>query len=254
MSREVLSRYVDAVVARTVEHQTVKELATHASIPVVNGLSDYAYPCQALADYLTIEERLGRVEGLRIAYVGDGNNVAHSLIVGGALLGASVVVASPEGYGRVGDVVEQARSIAADTGGTIELTRSPAEAARGADVLYAGAWTSIGREDDAEARRRAFCGYRVSTDLVALARPGALVMHGLPAHRGEGITTEVLDKPQSIALDQEGNRLHGQKAAMVFLLGKDPFREGAMTANGATSRPRLRYCPAPQPTGRRHLA
>jgi ornithine carbamoyltransferase len=222
----VLSRLVDGIVARTDGHRTAEELAAYSTVPVINGLSDYAHPCQALADYLTIQERLGQVTGVRIAYVGDGNNVANSLMLGGAMLGASVVVASPKTYQPADEVVEQARALAAESGGAIELTTSPAEAVRGADVVYTDVWTSMGQEAEAEIRWQAFQGYQVNSELVALARPGALVMHDLPAHRGEEITSEVLDGPQSVAFDQAENRLHGQKAALVLLLGQDPFREG----------------------------
>ncbi len=222
----VLSRFVDGIVARTDGHRAVEELAAYATIPVLNGLSDYAHPCQALADYLTIQEKLGQVAGVRVAYVGDGNNVANSLMIGGAMLGASIVLASPKGYAPADEVVEQARGLAAETGGRIELTTSPAEAVRGADVVYTDVWTSMGQEAEAEIRWQAFQGYQVNSELVALARPGALVMHDLPAHRGEEITSEVLDGPQSVAFDQAENRLHGQKAALVLLLGQDPVREG----------------------------
>jgi ornithine carbamoyltransferase len=222
----VLSRFVDGIVARTNEHRTVEQLAAYSTIPVINGLSDYSHPCQALADYLTIEEKLGQVAGVRIAYIGDGNNVAHSLMLGGAMLGATVVVASPEGFHPANEVVERAKAIATETGGCIDVTTSPAEAARGADVVYTDVWTSMGQEAEAGTRLQAFQGYQVNADLVRLARPGALVMHDLPAHRGEEITSEVLDGPQSVAFDQAENRLHGQKAALVLLLGKDPFREG----------------------------
>lgn len=222
----VLSRFVDGIVARTDGHRTVEELAAYSTVPVVNGLSDFAHPCQALADYLTIQEKLGQVAGVRIAYIGDGNNVANSLMIGGAMLGASVVVASPKAYQPADEVVDQASSIAAETGGKIELTTSPSDAVRGADVIYTDVWTSMGQEAEAEIRWQAFQGYQVNSELVALARPGCLVMHDLPAHRGEEITSEVLDGPQSAAFDQAENRLHGQKAALVLLLGQDPFREG----------------------------
>ncbi len=222
----VLSRFVDGIVARTDGHRTVVELAAESTVPVINGLSDFAHPCQALADYLTIQEKLGGVAGVRIAYVGDGNNVANSLMIGGAMLGASIVLASPPGYQPAGAVVGRATSLAANTGGKIELTTSPADAVRGADVVYTDVWTSMGQEAEARVRWQAFQGYQVNSELVALARPRALVMHDLPAHRGEEITSEVLDGPRSVAFDQAENRLHGQKAALVLLLGQDPFREG----------------------------
>lgn len=221
----VLSRFVDAIVARTFEHRVVEELAAFSTIPVINGLSDFAHPCQALADFLTIEEKLGRVEGARIAYIGDGNNVANSLLIGGAMLGASVVVASPDGYRPARRLIEQAEAIAATTGGRVEVTSSPAAAARDADVVYTDVWTSMGQEQETEIRLRDFQGYQVTSELVALAKPGAIVMHDLPAHRGEEITAEVLDGPRSVAFDQAENRMHGQKAALVLLLGQDPFRE-----------------------------
>jgi len=222
----VLSRYVDAIVARTFAHRDVELLASCSSVPVINGLSDFSHPCQALADYLTIQEKLGRLAGVRLAYVGDGNNVAHSLLLGGAKLGVHLALASPAGYRCAQSVVERAREAARATGSQILLTEDPAEAVRGADVVYTDVWTSMGQESEAEERRVAFRGFQVDRQLLALASPGAIVMHDLPAHRGEEITDEVLDGPQSVVFDQAENRLHAQKAVLALLLGSDPFREG----------------------------
>ena len=221
----VLSRYVDVIVARTFAHGDVELLARHASVPVVNGLSDFSHPCQALADYLTIYERLGRLAGVRLAYVGDGNNTANSLVFGGAKLGVSLVVASPSGYGIGREVLAKAREATARFGGQITLTESPAEAVRGADVVYTDVWTSMGQEDEVERRHADFAGFQVNARLLALAAPGALVMHDLPAHRGEEITDDVIDGPQSVVYDQAENRMHAQKAVLALLLGATPFRE-----------------------------
>lgn len=206
----VLARYVDAIVARTFAQSTVEELAEYADVPVVNGLTDATHPCQALADAMTIRERLGRFEGVRVAYVGDGNNVLHSLAAVCNRLGMAIVAATPEGYEPDPAEVERA--------GGVELVRDPREAARGADVLYTDVWTSMGQEEEREQRLRAFQGYQIDAELVALAAPGAIVMHCLPAHYGEEITEDVAYGPQSALWDEAENRLHAQKALLALIV------------------------------------
>ncbi len=214
----VLSRQVDVVAARTFEHKTVEELARWAEVPVINALSDGEHPCQALADLLTIYEKKGRWEGLTLAYVGDGNNVARSLALGSAMVGMSFRIASPAGYGLPEAVVEEARRRAAASGAEVVCLESPEEAVRGADIVYTDVWASMGSEDEAEERARAFAGYQVTPELVALAAPDAIVMHDLPAHRGEEIADEVIEGPQSVVFDQAENRLHAQKALLALVL------------------------------------
>jgi ornithine carbamoyltransferase len=213
-----LERFVDGIVARTGPHEVILELAASARIPVINGLSIREHPCQALADYLTVLERRGSLEGLVLAFVGDGNNVYHSLALLGATLGVEVRLAHPPGYAPNARIVERARELAAAAGGRLVFTEDPAEAVRGADVIYTDAWTSMGQEAEAEERRDAFARYQVNAALVANARPDTMVMHCLPAHRGEEITSEVMDGPQSVIFDQSENRLHLQKALLVELL------------------------------------
>lgn len=222
----VLSRYVDAIAARTFAHHDVETLAACSSVPVINALSDYSHPCQALADFLTIQEKLGRLAGVKLAYVGDCNNIANSLLFGGSKLGVHVAIAAPPGYQCDPAVLDRARESARASGSQITLTTSPAEAARGADVVYTDVWTSMGQEAETERRRIAFQGYQVNRELLALASPDAIVMHDLPAHRGEEITDEVLDGPRSVVFDQAENRLHAQKAVLALLLGAHPFHEG----------------------------
>ena len=214
----VLSRYVDAIMARVFAHADVVALAQWATVPVINGLSDYNHPCQALADLLTIRERLGRLEGVRLTYFGDGNNVLHSLLFAAALTGMELRAATPEGYGPDQDVVDRSQEMAQATGATIVLERDPRTAARDADVLYTDTWTSMGQEAESERRARVFPPYQVNAELLALAAPGAGVMHCLPAHRGEEITDEVADGDRSWLWDQAENRLHAQKAVLVRLL------------------------------------
>jgi ornithine carbamoyltransferase len=214
----VLSRYLDAIMIRTFEQADVEELAEHAGVPVVNGLTDAAHPCQALADLMTIRERFGRLEGLRLAYLGDGNNVCASLMVGAAIFGMRFVAATPPGYEPAEEAVEAARNAAEESGGSVELVGDPAEAARGADALYTDVWTSMGQEQEREARLRDLAGFGIDGGTVALAAPEAIVLHCLPAHYGEEITEEVLYGPQSAVWDQAENRLHAQKALMALVI------------------------------------
>ncbi len=210
-----LSRWVDMIVARTFSHETVVELASNASIPVINGLSDLEHPCQALADLFTILEHKRVLSSLKIAWVGDGNNVCNSFILCAALLGANVTCAIPEGYEPT--LFEQAQTLAAPPDSTIDVTHYPEEAVRNADVIYTDTWISMGEEEEPEKRKRIFLPYQVNAALAALAKPDHLIMHCLPAHRGEEITDEVLDGPNSVVLDQAENRLHVQKAIMARL-------------------------------------
>ncbi|MCC6224421.1 MAG: ornithine carbamoyltransferase [Thermoleophilia bacterium] len=214
----VLSRYLDAVMVRTFSQAWLDELAGHATIPVVNGLTDEHHPCQALADALTIVERFGELPGVRVAYVGDGNNVCHSLVAACAALGADVVVATPSGYEPDAGVVARARAAAESSGGSVELVGDPREAARGADVLYTDVWTSMGQDDERERRLADFAGFRVDESLLALASERAVVMHDLPAHYGEEVTESVLHGPRSAAWDQAENRLHAQKALLALIV------------------------------------
>ena len=210
-----LSRWVDGIAASVFAHATVQGLATHASIPVINGLSDFEHPCQALADYFTLWERGVDLASMRMAWIGDGNNVCHSMMLAGALVGASMVVACPPGYEPDAGVQAQVRAL----GGRLQVTTDAREAATGADVLYTDVWVSMGQEAEREKRREAFSRYQLSERLLGFAKPSALVMHCLPAHRGEEITDAVLDGPRSIVLDQSENRLHAQKAVIFELLG-----------------------------------
>lgn len=210
----VLSRYLHAIVVRTFGHDRLETLASAGSIPVVNALSDHEHPCQALADLLTIRRHFGSLEGVTVAYIGDGNNVAHSLMLAGAIVGMSVRIGAPAGYEPAASVVAQARAL----GGDLLITTDPAEAATGADVLYTDVWASMGQEDEAQKRRDAFAGFEVNDDLVARAADRAIVMHCLPAHRGEEISASVLEGPRAVVWDQAENRLHTQKAVLTWLL------------------------------------
>ena len=217
----VLSRYVAGIVARTYAQQTLYELAESADVPVINALSDDEHPCQALADLLTVREHKGRLEGVRVAFIGDGNNVAASLAVACGLAGAEFVIASPAGYALPEAVVEVARNWARETRGTIETVVAPEEAARNADVVYTDVWTSMGQEASYRERLEIFRAYHVDEDLMALARPDAIFMHDLPAHRGEEIAEAVIEGPQSVVFDQAENRLHAQKALLAALLASE---------------------------------
>jgi ornithine carbamoyltransferase len=214
----VLSRYVHGVVVRTFEQERLERLADAASIPVINALSDLEHPCQALADLLTIREKKGRLKGVRLTYVGDGNNVAHSLLLAGALAGMDVAVATPPGYEPIPQMAKRAAIIAESTGGSVEVTTDAVAAVTGTDVIYTDVWASMGQEREAEERRLIFAPYQVNSVLAARAADGAIVMHCLPAHRGEEIADEVIDGPRSVVWDQAENRLHTQKALMEWLL------------------------------------
>jgi ornithine carbamoyltransferase len=214
-----LDRFVDAIVARTGPHAVVNELATQAGIPVINGLTLREHPCQALADLFTLRERFGRLDGLVLAFVGDGNNVYHSLALLGAALGLEIRLAHPPGYAPNHAIVEQARRIGNAHGGRLEFSHDPTQAVRGADVVYTDAWTSMGQEAETEERRDAFARYRVDDALMDTAGPDAVAMHCLPAHRGEEITSAVMDGRRSIIWDQSENRLHVQKALLAELIG-----------------------------------
>jgi ornithine carbamoyltransferase len=213
-----LERFVDGIVARTGPHAVVVELAAQASIPVINGLTLREHPCQALADVFTIRERLGHLDGAVITFVGDGNNVYHSLALLGAAFGMEVRLAHPAGYAPNEAIVARARSLAEASGARLVFGSDPHELVQGADVVYTDAWTSMGQEAEAEERRDAFAAYRVDDGLMAAAGPDAVAMHCLPAHRGEEITSSVMDGPQSLIFEQSENRLHVQKALLVELL------------------------------------
>lgn len=210
-----LSRYLDAVVMRTHEHSRVEDLASHASISVINGLSNLHHPCQVLADLMTIYEKKGRLKGIRLAFIGDGNNVANSLIEASSKVGFNLVMAIPEGYEPDPDVLERARG---NGSGEIIILRDPREAAGMADAIYTDVWVSMGQEKEADERIRRFRPYQVNEALLSCAKRDVIVMHCLPAHRGEEITAEVMDGPHSVVFDQAENRLHSQKALLEFLL------------------------------------
>jgi len=217
----VLSRYVSAIVARTYAQSTLEELAASADAPVVNALSDDEHPCQALADLLTVKEKKGRLGGVRIAFVGDGNNVSSSLAIACALAGADFAIASPEGYALSPAVLAVARDWARQTGARIETVTLPEEAVRGADVVYTDVWTSMGQEAAWRERLEAFQGYQVDSKLMSLAKPDAIFMHDLPAHRGEETVDEVIEGEQSVVFDQAENRLHAQKALLAAIMSDE---------------------------------
>jgi len=214
----VLSRYVHAIVVRTFAQERLERLAAAATVPVVNALSDLEHPCQALADLLTIRERKGKLKGVRLTYVGDGNNVAHSLLLAGALAGMEVAVATPPGYEPIPQIAKRAAEIAESTGGGVEVTTDAVAAVTGTDVVYTDVWASMGQEGEAEERRLIFAPYQLNAVLLARAADGAIVLHCLPAHRGEEITDDVIDGPHSVVWDQAENRLHTQKALLEWVL------------------------------------
>jgi ornithine carbamoyltransferase len=215
----VLSRYVDVIAARTFAHQTVTELAQYSAVPVINALSDEEHPCQALADLLTIYEKKGDFKRLTLAYIGDGNNVANSLVLGTALTGMNFRIASPEGYDIKEQYLKMARDFSAESGTEITCLREPKEAAANADIVYTDVWTSMGQEEEAEKRRKAFAGYQVNEDLMKYAKADAIIMHDLPAHYGEEVAPGILDSPQSVVFDEAENRMHIQKTLLARLLG-----------------------------------
>jgi len=215
----VLSRYVDAIAARTFSHQTLEILASYASVPVINALSDLEHPCQALADLLTIYEKRGGLEGLTLAYVGDGNNVAHSLLLAASLTGINFRIASPSGYRVQERILRLAQDYAIDSGAEIICTEEPRLAVSGADIVYTDVWTSMGQEAEAERRRQVFARYQVNSELLSLAKGDAILMHPMPAHHGEEVAEGSLDSPQSVVFDQAENRMHLQKALLAGMLG-----------------------------------
>ncbi len=213
-----LSRWVHGIVARVFSQDALEVLAAHATVPVINALSDLYHPCQTLCDFFTIEEKFGSARGVKLAYVGDGNNVCHSLMVAGARVGAHVRIATPEGYEPDAGIVAAAKKDAAATQGTIELFRAPEEAVSGAQAVYTDVWASMGQESETEARAAIFAPYQVNAKLIAQAAPDAVFLHCLPAHRGSEVTDEVMESPRSIVFDQAENRLHVQKAILLMLL------------------------------------
>jgi len=216
----VLSRYVDGIMARVFSHEDLVEMSRYATIPVINGLSDLSHPVQALADFMTLLERRGRFEGAKLVYVGDGNNVCHSLLLAAVKLGVAMTVAAPAGYEPSPLIVKSASRDAQKLGTPAPVViRDPMEAVKGADVVYTDVWTSMGQEAEAAARVKAFQGYMVTAAMMAAAGPDAFFMHCLPAHRGEEVSAEVMDGPRSIVFDQAENRLHAQKAVLVLLMG-----------------------------------
>ncbi len=218
----VMSRYVEAIVIRTFGQERIEALAAASDVPVVNALTDLAHPCQALADLQTIREHKGGLTGLTLTYLGDGNNMAHSLLLAGAIAGMNVRVASPEGFAPLPELVDRATTLAAKHGGSVLVTTDPLAAASGADILYTDVWASMGQEDEAADRIAPFRPYAIDEAALAAADPRAVVMHCLPAHRGEEIAASVIDGPASIVFDQAENRLHAQKALLAFLLDGSP--------------------------------
>ena len=213
-----LERMVQGIMIRTFAHEIVVEMAREASVPVINGLTDYSHPCQAMADFLTVREVKGRTEGIKLAFVGDGNNVAHSLMFAGALLGAHISVVTPPGYEPKADAIAWATAQSAKTGGSLVITNDPVGGVRGADVIYTDVWASMGQEDEAAARKKIFIPYQVNEAMVAHAQPDVSFMHCLPAHRGEEVTAGVIDSPRSVVFQEAENRLHAQKAVMLELM------------------------------------
>src|SRR3972149_1572634 len=215
---QVFARYLDAIVIRTYDHPMIVEWAKYSSIPVINGLTDLHHPCQILSDLLTILEKKGRVCGIRMAYIGDGNNVAHSLIEGAALMGMKIRIATPGGYEPDKAIVERGRIWAKETGASIEILEEPVAAGKDADVVYTDVWTSMGQEKEEEDRRGIFRRYQINRELMNRAKGDAIIMHCLPAHRGEEITEEMMESPKSVIFDQAENRLHMQKALLEMLM------------------------------------
>ncbi|MBS1853495.1 MAG: ornithine carbamoyltransferase [Acidobacteria bacterium] len=219
-----IERWMHAIVLRTFAQETIDGMAEHASIPVINALSDLEHPCQGLTDFFTLQERFGDLKKVTLAYVGDGNNVAHSLLLVGAALGTRVRVATPKGYAPKAEIVADAQALAKKTGAKIELFTDPAEAVAGADAVYTDAWASMGQEHEADERAKIFLPYRVDDALMSKAAPHAIFMHCLPAHRGEEVTDAVMDSERSVIFDQAENRMHVQKAILFLLMGGEMGR------------------------------
>ncbi|TMN21279.1 ornithine carbamoyltransferase [Lentibacillus cibarius] len=215
----VLSRYIDGIMIRAYTHESVEALAAHANVPVINGLTDKYHPCQVLADLQTIREVKGDWKNVKLAHIGDGNNVSHSLLIGAAMTGMSISVATPEGYEPDAEIVQNAAKIAAKTGARIELTTDPQQAVQQADVIYTDVWASMGQEKEQSAREKVFAEFQVNKSLCTFAKKDAVFMHCLPAHRGQEVTSDVIDGKQSIVFQQAENRLHAQKALMTALMG-----------------------------------
>jgi len=215
---QVLSRYVDGIMARVFSHQTILGLIKGSRVPVINGLSDYSHPCQGLADLFTVYEKKGRLSGLKLAFVGDGNNVAHSLLYGCSKTGMNIVIGCPEGYEPKAEVVSRSAEEGRKNGSTVKVTNDPQEAVKGADVIYTDVWTSMGQEKEKEERIKSFKPYQVNPDLVKMAKEDYIFMHCLPAHRGEEVTNEVADSRNSVIFDQAENRMHTQKALMALIM------------------------------------
>ncbi len=214
----VLSRYLDAILIRTFSHQEVEDLAKYADVPVINGLTDDYHPTQVIADLITIQEHKGHLKGIKFAYVGDGNNMTHSLMIGGAKTGMDVVVACPDGYMPNPEIVAQAQQYAAEYGGSVTVLHDPKEAVADADVVYTDTWASMGQEAEKEIRKKAFAGYQVDSALMALAKSDAIFMHCLPAYRGWEVTEEVMESAQSVVFDEAENRLHAHKAILATVV------------------------------------
>jgi len=214
----VLSRYLDGIMIRTYSHADVEELAAYADIPVINGLTDDYHPTQVIADLITIQEHKGKLAGIKFAYVGDGNNMTHSLMIGCAKVGMDVTVACPDGYMPNPEVVALAQGYAAESGGSVTVMHDPKEAVKGVDVIYTDTWASMGQEAEKEIRKKAFAGYQVDDALMALAKPDAVFMHCLPAYRGMEVTDEVMESAQSVVFDEAENRLHAHKAIMASVM------------------------------------
>jgi ornithine carbamoyltransferase len=226
-----VERWIDLIVLRTFSHAVVEEMATYAGVPVINALSELEHPCQALADFFTLQEHFGDLKKLHFAYVGDGNNMAHSVLLAGASVGAKVSIATPEGYTLNPVIVTMAKAIAEETKATLRIMTDPKKAVAGADAVYTDAWASMGHEDEAEQRAPIFAPYQVNAALMQLAKPTALFMHCLPAHRGCEVTDQVIDSVNSVVFDQAENRLHIQKAILVWLLGSGVGRFPARSAH-----------------------
>ncbi|MEW6622311.1 MAG: ornithine carbamoyltransferase [Bacillota bacterium] len=215
---KTLSRYLDGIMIRTFSHDSVVELAENASIPVINGLTDLLHPCQVLADLFTVREKKGYLEGLKMAYIGDGNNMAHSLLTGCAMVGMDITVVTPSGYEPMQEFVAQAKQIAQKSGSKIFIGNEITEAVKGADIVYTDVWASMGQEKEAATKAKLFQNFQVNSEVLQLAKQDCIVMHCLPAHRGEEITSEVMDGPNSVVFDQAENRLHAQKGLMAAVL------------------------------------